>query len=44
MVECQICGGEGKGFQRYDIKGKGVKLFVCVRALRVGYCKGVVIR
>lgn len=45
MGKCQICGvAEGKNYQRYDIKGQVVRLLVCARALKVGYCKGVVIK
>lgn len=44
MNKCEICGNEGKGYQKYDIKGEIVKLFVCARALKIGYCRGVVIR
>lgn len=45
MIRCEIClSVEGEGFQRYDIGGRVVSLWVCVRALRIGYCRGVVIR
>lgn len=45
MTKCDIClQNEGKAFQLYDNKGEILNLWVCDRALKIGYCKGVLIK